>query len=431
MIDKQTGEKYARATGKKGVGTAGELDWLIQDMTHELKAWGHSGGIGGHIIMKCDNENTIKALHDAVGKLLGGRVIPEHPPKGESQSNGRPEEVGRTMRGFARVLKAQLEDSAKIDIGCEDAIAVWLVRWSAMLPSRFLIGKDGKTPFERRRGRQCQIAIERFGEKVWYKDLKSKTEGQDKADADWAEGLWLGHARSSNEVLIGTRSGVVRAWAVRRMGPEDRWDAKLIREMKGTPQQPNPNRPGTAIPIKINFDEIPGHDNIMIQPARAEEGPRSMFIKGWMLEKYGYTGDCKGCEYKRAGMEAQGPHTRACRTRVEAAVEQDARGRAAKSRAEERFQHWEEMKRSKAEDIKEKAEFTKNAKVAKDASGYKEDEPACKDSRGSCAKDDKDDRDEKSDCVQKQKNNKTARDGTQESKSREFGTAASPKTTEN
>ena len=40
MIDEETGDKYARATGRKGIGTDGEMDWLIKDMEEELKSWG-------------------------------------------------------------------------------------------------------------------------------------------------------------------------------------------------------------------------------------------------------------------------------------------------------------------------------------------------------------------------------------------------------
>jgi hypothetical protein len=310
MVDEQTGEKYSRAAGKKGVGENGEMDWIIKDMVHELKAWGHCGGNSGHIILKCDNENSIKALRDAVGKLLGGRVIPENPPKGESQSNGRAEEAGKTCRGFAKVIRDQLEETANISIGCDDAIAQWIVRWSAMLPSRFLEGKDGKTAYERRRGRRCTIPTERIGEKVWYKELKAKTEAKDKAEIEWAEGIWLGHATESNEVLVGTRKGVVRAWAIRKQEVKDRWDADLIKNMQGTPQGPNPNRPGATIPIKINFDPIDRtKDQIIVVPARVEEGPRSMYIKAWMLEQYGYTEGCQGCDYKRAGLDAQRPHS--------------------------------------------------------------------------------------------------------------------------
>ena len=43
---------------------------------------GHTEGAGGLIISKSDNENAVKALKDAGGKLLGVRVILENPPKG-------------------------------------------------------------------------------------------------------------------------------------------------------------------------------------------------------------------------------------------------------------------------------------------------------------------------------------------------------------
>jgi hypothetical protein len=126
MIDEGTGEKYARATGRKGIGQAGEMDWLIQDMAEELRTWGHTGGAKGHIIMKSDGENSIKAVRDAVGRLLGGRVIPEGPPKGESQANGRIEDAGKTIRGFVKVMKDQIEHEANMEIDGTDVIIQWM-----------------------------------------------------------------------------------------------------------------------------------------------------------------------------------------------------------------------------------------------------------------------------------------------------------------
>ena len=181
------------------------------------------------MILKCDNESSVKALRDAVGKLLGGRVVPENPPKGESASNGRVEEAGRTVRGYARVLLSQLEEKANIKLDSADVILQWLVRWSALLPSRFLMGKDNKTPYERRRGRRCDIKTEKFGEKIYDKQLKAKTDQQNKMDSGLEEGLWLGHTRNSNEILVGTLNGVVRAYAVRKRPEEEQWDAEFIK----------------------------------------------------------------------------------------------------------------------------------------------------------------------------------------------------------
>ena len=78
-VDESTGDKYARATGRKGVEGC---DWLIKDFSEELQTWGHAGGSGGKIILKCDGENALKAFRNALAKYHGGIVIPEAPAKG-------------------------------------------------------------------------------------------------------------------------------------------------------------------------------------------------------------------------------------------------------------------------------------------------------------------------------------------------------------
>ena len=47
----------------------------------------------------------------------------------------------------------------------------------------------------------------------------------------------------SNEVYIGTRIGVVRAYTVKRRDAQSQWDAELIKQMQGTPWQPDPSKP--------------------------------------------------------------------------------------------------------------------------------------------------------------------------------------------
>ena len=120
------------------------MQWLIKDFAAELRAWGHQGGDGGKIILKSDGERSIKAFRDAVAKFHGGEVMTEEAAKGESQSNGRVEEAGKTVRGFTRVMKEQLEDKTKMKIAPENVIVQWMIRWAAMVTSRFLAGKDGK-----------------------------------------------------------------------------------------------------------------------------------------------------------------------------------------------------------------------------------------------------------------------------------------------
>ena len=134
-----------------------------------LEDMGHQGGESGHLILKSDNEPAIQAVRASVAQRLGGRVSLEGPPKGESQSNGAVEEAGKTIREFARVLKSQVEYYAHVELRADDNITQWLLRWAAMGASRFLVGTDGKIPYERRRGRKCRIPVVRFAEKYGTK----------------------------------------------------------------------------------------------------------------------------------------------------------------------------------------------------------------------------------------------------------------------
>ena len=74
-INEATGEKYARAVGSKGLEDNQRSGWLIKDMSEELKIWGHAGGQGGKIILKCDNERSLVAFRNALGKYHGGTVM--------------------------------------------------------------------------------------------------------------------------------------------------------------------------------------------------------------------------------------------------------------------------------------------------------------------------------------------------------------------
>ena len=181
-------------------------------MHEELKSWGYPGGGDNALILKRDGEKSMIGIRDALGVYHGGRITPEKPPTGESQSNGKIEEAGKTIRGIAKSFEDQIEFKTKKELDAADIIMQWLVRWAGMLYSRFRKGKDGRTPYQMQKGRVCKTPVVPFGEKVMYKKLKDGGK-KNALDSEWEDGIWLGHARSSNETLIGTSRGVIRAWA--------------------------------------------------------------------------------------------------------------------------------------------------------------------------------------------------------------------------
>ena len=143
------------------------------------------------------------------------------------------------------IFKDVIEKKTAMKIDGSMAITPWIIRWAAMNISRFQVGTDGMTPYERRRGRKCRVPIVCFGEKIWYQK-RDRPKDRNKSEPGWEKAIWLGHARDSNESVVGTPEGAFKAYAIKRMTEAERWDAEMIKSVRGTPQQPDPNKKGTV-----------------------------------------------------------------------------------------------------------------------------------------------------------------------------------------
>jgi hypothetical protein len=184
MADERSGSRYARAVGAKGLGEANSMDWLIEDMSATLKSWGHAGGTGGEIILKSDGEPALLAVRSALMRYHGGIVIPESPAKGEKAENGLIEEAGKTVREFVCTFISQIENGIDDRLELDLDIIPWIVRWSAICYSRYAVGRDGRTAYERLRGRSCKAIVVPMGEKVWYKQLGDGGDRRHKAETE-------------------------------------------------------------------------------------------------------------------------------------------------------------------------------------------------------------------------------------------------------
>ena len=91
------------------------------------------------------------------------------------------------------------------------------------------------TPYQRQKGKRCSSEVVPFGEKVWFRRLRGSNDKKISMSSQWEEGVWLGHARGSNEVLVGNKLGVTKAWAVRRGMRGERWCNKSVTNLRGVP----------------------------------------------------------------------------------------------------------------------------------------------------------------------------------------------------
>ena len=93
-------------------------------------------------------------------------------------------------------------------------------------------------------------------------------------------------------------------------------------DIKATPDAPNPKHETQSQPkpesdtIGLDFG-AKGGDQLHQEPVRQHEvQSRDFRIPDRILDRYGYTNGCPGCEAKRAGKDPRG-HSANCRTRID------------------------------------------------------------------------------------------------------------------
>ena len=117
-------------------------------------------------------------------------TIPINSPVGESECNGRAENVVRRAKEKTRILMAQLEYGigGKIPKGAN--IIPWMVRWAGELITKYAPGYDGKIPYERLRGEPCRVPLAMFGGIVLYLPLKTAQSLTEHTQPKMRMGLW-------------------------------------------------------------------------------------------------------------------------------------------------------------------------------------------------------------------------------------------------
>ena len=174
------------------------------------------------LIVKSDQEPAILALKMEVRKNLKEEVMFEESPVGESQSNGEVERAVRTVKGQVRTMKEALDSRYGSRIPSDHPVIAWLPRHAAATVSRYQVGKDGKTAYERTKGKKFKREMAEFGECIWY--LKQRSKGSTGMKGRWMEGIWLGVREESGEVIVGTPEGIQKARTVRRKATNsERW----------------------------------------------------------------------------------------------------------------------------------------------------------------------------------------------------------------
>ena len=182
-------------------------------------------------------------------------MIAEESPAGDSQSNGLAENAVRELKGVARSLKFAVANLHDTEIHAKHPILPWLISYAAAVINRSQIGKDGLTPFRRWRGRDFRRDLPPFGEVVLYLPPGKRAS---RLEDRWREGIFVGIADRSAEVLVATPEGVKKARSVRRRADPERRNKALVDGMIGLPWCPVPISPDEAniVPAVIHAEPV-------------------------------------------------------------------------------------------------------------------------------------------------------------------------------
>ena len=245
------------------------------------------------------------------------RSVTEASPVGSSASNGVVERGIQSIEQQMRVMRDALEARCRVKIPAKSCLWAWMAEYAAVVLNRLEIGHDGKTAYERTKGKSAKHYGFEFGEKLLWK-RKSSTGALGKLSCLWSTGIFLGVKSMTGEFIIGDEHGVWKTRTLHRKPVEERWDAEDLRKVTGVPwknSSEDPEADGEDLPEIIKLmddDEAQRHQDEAIKDAV----PRSFAIKKEDLIKYGYTSGCPGCKAVLRATARQG-HTAACRRRLE------------------------------------------------------------------------------------------------------------------
>ena len=342
------------------------------------------GAAEAEIILKTDQEPAIDALMADVVKTRGAAItVLEKSPVGSSGSNGTVERAVQAVEGLMRTLRSACEERTNIKIKPDDKLVIFMAEYASYLLNRLEVGKDGKTAYERCRGKRASVMAVEFGEKLlWKIRQKGKLE---KLNPLWDFGVFVGVRADSGEIWVATKTGLQTVRSVRRLALEERWAAEnreFVRHVPWNRSGEDPNADGDLpeevdVPVEGGGDaeEAGGVPRVVLINTR-EPAPKEFYIKKRDVEAHGHTKGCAGCRTMFQGGTRQN-HSAQCRERFRALLKDEARVQ----RMEEKRKDYEDRAAEEAQRKKEKKKRKEERKAEKRGSKRAAEDDALEEER--------------------------------------------------
>ena len=349
-------ERYSRMKKAVVVPCKGSTGMYAARMVMELIS--ECGDENQDVILKTDQEPAIKFLVDDICTArTGARTICEMAPKGSKGSNGVVERAVQSVEQFIRTMKSALDERMNIKIDTLHPVLTWMCDYAGLLMNRMEVSTDGKTAYERVKGKRAEVVGLEFGEKVLWKYVPG---GQNmklkKIEARWGYGVFLGVRAKSGELIVADEAqGIVHARTVKRVPEGERWSANNLQWVKTVPwNKGEGDREADGLLPEYDVKAGPGRqltseEKEDIKTSQAPKIVHRAHLRKDDFEMHGYTDRCPGCSAILRGLKTQ-PHTAQCRSRMEQKLEKDVRIRNAKIRLKEVSQRQRDEKKDQEDE---------------------------------------------------------------------------------
>lgn len=115
-----------------------------------------------------------------------------------------------------------------------------------VLTTRFQIGVDGCTAYERLKGKPFRKPMVPIGECIHYQPLgrakANRMQKLNKLSNKWRDGICLGIKDNTNKVFVSTREGVFKVQSVKRKPELESYQWSELENLDGVPWAPIPSR---------------------------------------------------------------------------------------------------------------------------------------------------------------------------------------------
>ena len=177
-------DRTTRIIRSRFVPQKGHIGYAVKVVSGILESLGHS-----KLIFKSDQEPAILSLKDAVKSESRIDIVMEEFPEYESKSNGEVERAIQMVQGQIRTMKDRLESRYGQRIGGEHPCLPWLIAHASDTMNRFHVYSDGKSAYDKWKGRPFRGEYRESGENVLH--LSPGTQGRTNLRSDGKEALGM------------------------------------------------------------------------------------------------------------------------------------------------------------------------------------------------------------------------------------------------